>query len=155
SSVELATAKEQLTAAVNEKTLGATQLQTRTAELEASRTALATERSARADLVLTSAINEGRITQAERPEWQGKLVANGADFAAISTELSTKKKAVNTSDATKGLGARKGESTVSKTKIAAINEAVSKKMSDAKLSHLDAFAALRTERPELFSNAAS
>jgi hypothetical protein len=145
---ELATLRPQLATAQ-------TALTTATNEAAALRTQIATERTARVELILTSAINEGRITTAQRTEWHGKLTANGADITAVAADLGKVKKAINTRSGVADVGARKGEANVSNTKITAINEAVAaKKAATPNLSHDAAFAAVRREKPELFTNAA-
>ncbi|MBA4136760.1 MAG: hypothetical protein C0518_05535 [Opitutus sp.] len=150
----------QLATAVNEKTtltaqLTSTQSQAQTAINEAAtlRTQLATERTARAGVVITTAINEGRLTEAQRPEWLGKFTAQGADFAAIEGELGKLKKAVNTQSKA-DVGARRGATTSpeAKQRITAINEAITKKMTAASCDRITAYNALRTEQPELFTN---
>ena len=85
-----------------------TQLTTATNEAAAAKAAVTAEREARTEIVLTRAVNEGRISQAQRPEWKGKLIA-ATDFSATETELGNLKKAVNTKSAVADLGARKGE----------------------------------------------
>lgn len=140
---QLATVQGQLTTAINEST--------------GLRTEIQMERAARADLLLTSAINEGRITQAQRTEWHGKLTANGADFVAVATQLHATKKAVNTRSAVGDVGGRKSEAGLDGSKITAINEAVQKHIADNRLDpvrdHDAAFAAVRKAKPDLFSNA--
>lgn len=135
---QLATARAETTAAVNE----ATQL----------RTQLGAERTARAELIVVAAINEGRLTQAQREEWLGKFTAAGADFAAVSAELGKVKKAINTRSQVDGIGARKGEAATGSATITAINEAVAEKVK-AGTGYDEAFAAVRREKPELFKPA--
>ncbi|MBI5770826.1 MAG: hypothetical protein HZA93_23820 [Verrucomicrobia bacterium] len=139
----LATANQSLATATNEKGALNSQLST-------LNSALTTERAARAELLLTGAINEGRITAAQKPEWLGRFTAAGADFAAVSAELAGLKRAVNTQSKTAGLGARRAVSAESKAKITAINEAVETKKKATGLSHDAAYAAVRREKPELF-----
>lgn len=128
------------------------QVQTAVNESATLRTTLATERTARAGLLITSAINEGRLTEAQRPEWLGKFTAQGADFASITTGLGQLAKAVNTKSQTAGLGNRRGQK-VDNTRIAAINEAIEDyKRTHAGVSHDAAFNAVRTAKPELFTN---
>lgn len=105
---ELVTATGNLTTATNE----------RSAEV-AARNA---ERTARAELVVTSAINEGRIVEADRATWVTSLVG-ASDFAAETSKLGTLKKAINTESQVQGLGHRKAEAT-DVVQVTAINEAV-------------------------------
>lgn len=64
-----------------------------TAERDTARTEFANERKVAAALKLDAAIAAGRITQAQRPEWEPKLVA---DFANEAPKLDALKPAVKT-----------------------------------------------------------
>jgi len=143
---EVSTVKAQLTAAQGQVT---------TAVNEASnvRTSLATERAARAGLVITTAINEGRLTEAGRAEWLGKFTAQGASFDTVAADLGKLTKAVNTKSKT-DIGARRGQpvSPEAKQRINAINEAIQAKMTTAKCDRTTAYIALQSEKPELFPN---
>lgn len=143
---ELTTLRLQLVAANNS-------VQSLTSQLTSANSLVKAANEARTELVLTSAVNEGRITQAQRAEWAGKFGAAGADFAAIEAELGKLKKAVNTQNRVATLGQRKGEANVSADTIRAINEAVETKKK-AGLDHWGACAAVQREKPELFANAA-
>lgn len=143
---EVATLKPKVTAAE-------AQVTTAVNETATLRTALATERAARAGVVITRAVNEGRLTEAQRTEWLGKFTAQGADFAAVETDLGKLKTAVNTKTQTPSLGGRRGVQDTGK--IAAINEAVSAKQKDSGLSHHEAYLAVKRAKPELFATAAS
>ncbi len=143
---EKATLQTQLTAAQSQVT-------TAVNETATLRTSLATERAARAGVVLTGAINEGRITEAQRAEWLGKFTAVGADFTSVQTELGKLKPAVNTKTKTSDLGGRRG-APGDAGKINAINEAVSAKMKESGLSHHEAYVAVKKAKPELFEKPA-
>ena len=149
---ELAAVKPKLATADQSLATAQTALTAATNEAATLRTALSAERSARAEQVLVTAINEGRITAAQKAEWLGKLTATNADFAAVSTQLGALKKAINTKSHTDEIGKRRGVSAESKTRVNAINEAVTKKMKDLGTEDRQvAYMALRTEKPELFS----
>lgn len=147
-----------LATALNEKATLQTQLtdaqgQVTTATNEAAtlRTQVATERAARAESVLTVAINEGRITAAQKPEWLGKLTAANADFTAVTSELQ-KLKAINTRSQA-DVGARRGQKTDPQTKqrVNAINEAINAKMTAMNTKDRNAaYLALQREGHELF-----
>ncbi len=141
---EAATLKTQLTAAQGQVT-------TAVNEAAGLKTQLATATAARAELVLVTAVNEGRLTAAQKPEWLGKFTAPGADFAAIEAEVGKLKKAVNTKSKA-DIGARRGDNAQSKTRITAINEAITAKMTAANCDRNTAYVALQSERPELFTN---
>lgn len=131
-----------------------TQLTTAANEKAALATQLTAERTARADVILTTAVNEGRITAAQKPEWLAKLTATNADFAAVSGDLAKLKKAINTQSKSVGLGQRRSVSPESKTRVAAVNEAITAKMKAMGITdRAAAYNALRIEKPELFSNA--
>lgn len=148
----LVTATNETTTVKGQLTAAQAQVQTAVNEAATLRTALAAERAARAGLVITGAINEGRITEAQRPEWLGKFTADKSDFAAVETELNKLQKAVNTKSKTEGIGARRG-ATGDQSKVRGINEAVTAYKKDHPgATHDDAFAAVRADKPELFTN---
>lgn len=138
--------KTQLTTAQNE----ATTLKTQLAD---QKTAASNERAARVKAVLVVAINSGLITEAQRPEWESKLVT-ASDFGAVQGELEALKPAVNTRAAAAGLGGRKGEQASSGKQITAINEAIRKhcaeKNLDPRRDWNTAYAAVKASQPALF-----
>jgi hypothetical protein len=155
---KLTTAETELVTAKTKLTAAETSLQSATNEAATLRTQVAEARTARAEAVLTVAVNEGRITQAQRAEWLGKFTAVNADFPAVQGELNKLKKAVNTQSRVADLGRRKEEGAISGKTIAAINEAVAKKEGEAPFStmppsekHNAAYEAVRKEKPELFT----
>lgn len=142
---ETATLKSQLATAN-------TATQTAVNDAAGLRTSLAAERAARADAVITTAVNEGRLTEAQRAEWAGKFSAQGADFAAVAGELAKVKKAVNTSPQAHVAGRRGAASPEAKARLTAINEAIEAKM--AKMGTKDrnaAYLALKSEGHALFA----
>ncbi len=155
---ELATAKPALVTATNELALlkpklTAAEGSVTTAVNEAAelRKSLAAERAARAGVVLTVAVNEGRITAAQKPEWLGKFTAAGADFGVVETDLRKLKVAVNTHSKTGDLGSRRGDP-ASKSRITAINEAVAAhKLKTGQQDHVTAYNAVREAQPALFA----
>ena len=150
---EAGTAKEQVTSLQSQLTAAQGQLTTATNEAATLRTQLATERSARAEAVLVTAVNEGRITAAQKPEWLTKFTAVGADFAAIEGELKLKK-AINTKSQA-NLGARRGQapSPEQKQRVTAVNEAITAKMTALNTTDRNAaYLALVREGHELFKN---
>ncbi len=152
---ELTTLKPQLVAVRTDLSAVQGQLTTASNEATTLRTQLQTERTARVEVLLTSAINEGRITTAQRAEWQGKLTANGVNFDVVVGDLGKLKKAINTRNGVAGIGGRKGEANIDSSKISAINEAVeAKKKAQPNISHTDAYLSVQKEKPELFRSAA-
>ena len=143
---EKATLQTQLTAAQGSLT-------TATNEAATLRTSLATERAARADVLLVTAVNEGRITEAQKPEWMGKFTAANADFTAVAGELGKLKVGINTKSKSDDLGGRRASPPSKIT--TAVNEAVSTYLKDHPgVSRPDAFNAVRLDpkHAALFTN---
>lgn len=150
SEAELATAKPKLEAAANEITALKGQVEDLTTKHTAAINSVAAERTARAGIVITSAINEGRLTEAQRVDFTAQLVAS-TDFAAKAGEIGQLKKAINTTSKLGDLGNRKGESAVDGAKISAINEAVAKKQAGGLSDYTAAYLAVKKEQPALFA----
>lgn len=148
---EVAAANEKLLAAETQLTAARREVTTAVNEAATLRTQFAAERSARAAVIVAVAVNEGRIPEAQRAEWLGKLTADKADFAAVEGELKKLKVSINTRSKVDGLGNRRGETIGDKSVVTAVNEALQKKMQESGLSRPAAYAALREEKPELFA----
>jgi hypothetical protein len=150
----LATTQSQLSATNTKLSAAELSLTNATNEAATLRTSLAQERTARAETVLVVAINEGRITTAQRVEWLGKLTAQGADFAKVEGDLK-KLKAVNTRSQLGDIGDRKDESAqATRERVSAINEAIKKvRKEDPAKDHATAYREV-IARPE-FAQAAS
>lgn len=145
---EASTIKGQLTAAQ-------AQLQTAANEAATLRTSLATQRSEHAGLLITVAINEGRLTEAKRAEWLGKFTAKDADFNTVAGELKALTKGVNTRSQA-DVGARRGQKadTQTKQRVTAVNEAINAKMVAMNTTDRSAaYLALQREGHELFKPA--
>lgn len=119
-------ARPEATALANEQAR-ATQL---AADLAATQTALANERTAlaatttaRNELLVGDAIRAGRITEAQKPVWLGRLAR---DFAVESVALANERPAIKTRAATGDLGARKPANSASEQFTALVNERVAK-----------------------------
>lgn len=133
-----------------------------TAANERATTAEAEAKEVRKDLVertLADAINEGRITEADRPKWAAALET---DYAGECEKLG-KLIALNTENRLGDLGHRKTEGRdqapdTPQAAIMAINEAVHAYAAEHKLDartpegYDAAFRAVRESRKELFSN---
>lgn len=121
------------TALANEqtaRTTAETQLGEIKGKLTAAETALANERTAHAattkarnEALVAAAVKEGRITEAAKPVWIGRL---DRDFAAESVALANEQGAVKTAPRTGNLGDRKTENTARDQFIALVNEAMPK-----------------------------
>lgn len=105
--------------------------------------------------LLDSGITSGRITQAQRAEWEKKF---GADIVVAANEFIALKPVVPTKSAVEGVGTRKaGESTNASEKIVAINEAVKKAALDGGFNlatnegHQRAWESAKKAKPELFN----
>jgi hypothetical protein len=152
SATDAATATNEIAALKPQLTAAQAQVQTAVNEAATLRTHLAAERAARAGLAITRAINEGRLTEAQRADWLAKFTADKADFAAVETELGKLQKAVNTQSKTADLGARRAGLTGDQGKVRAINEAVSAyKAAHPGCTHDDAYRAVRQDKPDLFT----
>lgn len=119
-------ARPEATALVNEQGR-VTQL---TGELGTANIALANERAAheatrkaRNELLVVAAIQAGRITEAQKPVWLGRLER---DFAGESVALANEQGAVKTRARTDGVGARKPGNSASDQFTALVNERVAK-----------------------------
>lgn len=159
---EVATLRTQLTTAQNEVTAMKPKLTTAeaevarlTGELSTAKTNASNERAARADVVLTTAVNTGRITEAQRAEWKTKLTAASGDFAAVEAELTKLKPAVNTQNRAAQFGARKNETNADGDAVTAINTAVQKHIKENGLDPVRdynaAFQAVQKAQPALFT----
>ena len=95
-------------ALITERDALKTQAATLTSERDAARVQFANERTARKGLLLDGALRDGRITAAERPQWDGKLET---DFANSSEELGKRKVTVKTVPLTGDAGGRRTELT--------------------------------------------
>jgi hypothetical protein len=143
-----------LAAAKNQLESLQTQLTAATNESATLKASIATERRERATLVVVSAINEGRLTEAQRAATIDELVA-APDFSAKASEIAKKKSAINTTNKLGNLGARRAEGAASEAKITAINTAVSAYIAEHKLDaardYDRAFTAVKSAKPELFA----
>ncbi len=151
---ELGTLKPQLITAQNEIVTLKGKVTTAEGLLTTEKTNAINERAARADAVLTVAVNEGRITEAQRPDWKTKLTT-ATDFGAVQGEIVKLKPAVNTKGKAAVIGARKEEVAASNDMITAINTAVQTHIKTAGLDPVKdysaAYDAVRKAQPALFT----
>lgn len=146
---DLAAANERATTAETKLTAANGQVTTAVNEAAGLRTQLAQERAARAGVVVAVAVNEGRLTEAQRAEWVGKFTADKADFAAVEGELKKLKVSINTRSQVADLGGRRG-SPGDQNKVTAVNEALNAEMKATNCTRLEAMAKLQKAKPELF-----
>lgn len=120
-------------------------------ERNEAKTALANERKARVDLILDQALQEGRITPAQRPQWASELAAlAGTAFDEKVKALANEKVQMNTRAQTATLGARKNEADQNADLTQQVVALCNEKMRATQCSYDEAFAAVRREKPELF-----
>jgi len=131
--VTLLLARPEPTALVNEQTARTTlesQLTEVRGQLTGAETALANERTAHAatttarnTALVSAAIAAGRIAEASRPVWLGRL---GRDFAAEMVALANESGALKVTARTADLGSRKAPNTARDQFTAMVNERVTK-----------------------------
>ena len=129
------------------------QLKTDSAALPAANTRAASAEHSRNATLVTAAINEGRLTPADRPAWEQSLAA---DFPIASRDLAALRPALNTTARVAALGARRDEMGVDINGITAINEAVAREMKDsANPDRNKAWSIVKQKHPELFQSGLS
>lgn len=134
------------TALANAKTAHETELANAKAELATVQTALANERTAKIGLALANAIGAGRITLAQRAEWEGKLAA---DFETNTKALANNAPALKTTTITNDLGKRASEETQRTNQVLSlVNERRAKFPGEA---YEDSFANVKKDNPALFA----
>lgn len=151
---KVATLESAATVAANEKATLIAERDGLKTKLTKAESDLVAANTARAERETEIAVNEGRITQAERTDWNTRLTA---DFATNVAELNKKTKAaVNTRQQSAGLGSRKSEA-AGNEKMVAINEAVAAFATANKLDlknseqYHRAYCAVKQSKPELFA----
>lgn len=135
-----------LTSAFNEMPLEAKQRITALeTEVSAANEALATSRKAHADLLITGALESGRIVPAQKEAWEGKF---GADFESAANELAASGDQLHTESSVKNAAERSAAAT---NRQGDILSAVNEVMESDKLSYHDAFQKVKKEKPALFA----
>ena len=103
---------------------------------------------ARNETLITIAINDGRITAADRPTWEQSLAQ---DFSIGSRDLAALRPALNTVPRVAALGGRRDEMGMDVNGITAINEAVAREMKDSSEPDRNkAWSTVKQKHPELF-----
>lgn len=116
-------------------------------EKATAETAFANERKARVGLLVDGAVKEGRILEADRAKWTGRLER---DFEAESGALANEKAALKTGSTTAALGNRK----VDGSRIDRIQALVNEEMPKTGHDYDKAFANVKRAHPGLFEEAA-
>jgi hypothetical protein len=99
-------------------------------------------------LLLANAIEKGRITLAQRADWQTKFEK---DFAAAETALANQAPALNTESKTRELGNQKNAYDTAAGRQAALTAYIGEQMANG-LSYDDAWAKAKVERADIFAN---
>lgn len=109
-----------------------------------ARAALAAERGARIDLLVSNAIAAGVLTPAQKEQWTADLAAG---FEAKTVELANMKPVLHVTSVTDKLGARKPEIQCNRDKVLTL---VNQRMETTGEDYETAFAAVRKEHAALF-----
>lgn len=136
------------------KATAETAINSKVTEITALRTRLAAVQGTAVDVVVNAAVQSGRITEAEKPQW---VTALNSDFDAEKAKLMAKMPVINTTNQVAGLGDRKSADILGAAgAIDAMNAAV---RAHAAEHHLDistpagfdaAWTATKAAKPELF-----
>jgi phage I-like protein len=139
-----------VTGLANEKTTAATALQNEQSAHSTTKTTLANVIKQRNTLALDNAVKAGKITAAQRAEWETKLTDN---WDENSKALENTKTVVKTEAKTAGMGGRRGmlanEGDV-RTRQQKVQGLVNAKMK-AGMDYDSAYAAVKTEHAQLFN----
>jgi hypothetical protein len=120
------------------------------AGLASARADFAGERKARIGLLLDDALTAGRITAAQRPDWERRL-GDDAVFANESAALSRLPRIVKTASVLEGAGLRKLEIANAAQRCDAVQTLVRAEMDRARCDYPTAFARVREANPALFA----
>lgn len=140
-----------VTGLANEKTTAATSLQNEQTEHGKTKTALANAIKQRNTLALDNAVKAGKITAAQRAEWETKLTE---DFETNSKALQNSKPAIKTEARTAGSGNRRvtlsnDEDQAVRQRQAKVKGLVNEKMAKG-MDYDSAYSAVRLENSALF-----
>jgi hypothetical protein len=142
----LAAAEAAQTAMANERDGEIATLKT---QLSNAQNRLVAERSERSKLLVSGALQAGRITIAEQPQWLTAL-ANEAEFDTKAAELAALKPKIPTTSQTGDLAARTVKMANESERRGTVQELVKTKMSLG-LNYDAAWAAVKRENPALFA----
>ena len=117
-------------------------------ELKTAQEQFTNERTARIGLILENAVLHGRITAAERNQWQTDLTTA---FDAKHAEIEALAPKLNTTSQTRDLGNDKNAYDTAAGRQAALTAFITEQMANG-LSYDDAWAKAKTERAEIFAN---
>jgi hypothetical protein len=136
-----------LTATTTGLTNSVTQL---TSERDAFKTSFANERQARIDTLIGTALQEGRITAADKATWEGRLKVE-AQFANEADALAKLPKVVKTASVTLDMGGRKVEIANAQERQEAVTRLVNAEMATNGGDYNRAYATVQKANPALFA----
>jgi hypothetical protein len=142
----LANEKQQLTQKV---TTLETEKTTLTTDLSTARTSFSNERNARIKDELDLAVTTGRITAADRGNWEGRLKVD-TNFANELTALRALRPTVKTDSVTIDRGSRKIEVANAAERRELVAELVNEEMEGSKCDYDKAYAKVQRKFPQLF-----
>ena len=123
---------------------------TLTAERDSARTNFSNERKARIDEILGNAITAGKITAAERPDWERRLNVE-AQFANETAALVKLEPKIKTKTVILERGNTRVELSNSADRGRMVQELVNERMVSAHCSYDDAYAHVQRTTPALFA----
>jgi hypothetical protein len=139
----------QLSARDGEITTLKSSVSTLTTERDTARTAFANERTARIATLLDQAMTDGRITKADRTDWEKRL-GNEANFANEADALAKLKPQVKTTSITLKHSGLTVELANSADRNQAVRELVSEEIKTTQCDYDTAFARVEKKYPALF-----
>jgi len=119
-------------------------------ERDTAKTSFANERKARVQDALAIAISSGRITEAERADWERRL-GDETQFANESAALAKLSPKIKTESVILNHGSRKIEIANSQERGETVTELVNDRIASAKCDYDHAFAWVQKSYPQLFS----
>lgn len=143
----LSNEKQTLTGTITARESTITQL---TQERDTARTNFANERKARVTAILDVAVGEGRITAAERPQWETRL-GNEASFTNETEALGKLEKKVKTNSITLEMGGRKVEIANAQDRKDAVDKLVKAEMAVNGNDYGKAYSTVQRLNPALFA----
>ena len=139
--------KTTLESSLTAKDTEITQLKTQVTNATAS---FANERKARVGDLLDRAITDGRITAAERPDWERRILVD-TQFANESAAIAKLTAQVNTKSVTLQRGDRKVEIANSTERREMVSTLVKEAMESDKLTYDQAYTQVQRKFPQLFA----
>jgi hypothetical protein len=143
----LSNEKQTLTGTITARDNTITQL---TSERDTARTNFANERKSRIAGLLDGAVTDGRITAAERPQWETRL-GNEATFANEAEALGKLEKKMKTASITLQMGERKIDISNESQRQEVLGDLIAAEMKTAGVTYDQAYARVQKSSPALFA----